>query len=420
MLSHQTHKISNMDVDVAIIGAGPSGAIAASLLRQQGHRVVVIENQHFPRFSIGESLLPCCMQFIEQAGMLEAVNNAGFQFKNGAAFSHQGRYTTFDFTDKFTPGPGTTFQVQRADFDKLLADTAISQGVEIRFGHQVDAIDLTHDPRLTVTNEQGSQYQVNAKFVLDASGFGRVLPRLLNLEQSSTLPPRSAIFTHIEDNISDPSFDRNKILISVHPKHKDIWYWLIPFSNNRCSIGVVAEPHLLQRLSGSLEQQLLAIINEEPVLQRLLTKANIVQPCATLKGYSANVTTLATNKFALLGNAGEFLDPVFSSGVTIAMQSASMAVACLHKQLNGQKIDWDSQYSEPLMQGVNTFRTYVQAWYDGRFQDVIFYQQANNTIKQMICSILAGYAWDMNNPFVKESERRLNTIVELCREPNVA
>ncbi|WP_350639805.1 tryptophan 7-halogenase, partial [Psychrobacter sp. CAL606-MNA-CIBAN-0158] len=87
------------------MGAGPSGAIAASLLRQQGHQVIVIEKQHFPRFSIGESLLPCCMQFLEQAGMLEAVNQAGFQFKNGAAFRHQGRYTTFDFNDKFTPGP---------------------------------------------------------------------------------------------------------------------------------------------------------------------------------------------------------------------------------------------------------------------------------------------------------------------------
>jgi hypothetical protein len=99
-----------------------------------------------------------------------------------------------------------------------------------------------------------------------------------------------------------------------------------------------------------------------------------------------------------------------------------MAVASLNKQLNGQTVDWDSEYSAPLMQGVNTFRTYVQAWYDGRFQDVIFYQQADNKIKQMICSILAGYAWDMSNPFVKESERRLNTIVELCQEPkpNVA
>jgi flavin-dependent dehydrogenase len=422
MLSSQTHTVSNMDVDVVIIGAGPSGTIAASLLRQQGHHVVVIEKQHFPRFSIGESLLPCCMQFLEQAGMLEAVNKAGFQFKNGAAFRHQDRYTTFDFSDKFTPGPGSTFQVQRADFDKLLADTAIEHGVEIRFGHQVDALDVTESPRLTVTNEQGLQYQLNAKFVLDASGFGRVLPRLLHLEQPSNLPTRSAIFTHIEDNISDVSFDRNKILISVHPQHKDIWYWLIPFSHNRCSIGVVAEPHLLQHLSGSLEQQLLAVINEEPELQRLLAGANIIQPCASLKGYSANVTTLATSKFALLGNAGEFLDPVFSSGVTIAMQSASMAAACLNKQLNGQTINWESQYSAPLMQGVNTFRTYVQAWYDGRFQDVIFYQQANSSIKQMICSILAGYAWDMSNPFVKESERRLNTIVELCQEqqPDVA
>ncbi|WP_282109171.1 NAD(P)/FAD-dependent oxidoreductase [Shewanella algicola] len=420
MQSNQTSTVNNMDVDVAIIGAGPSGVIAASLLRQQGHKVVVVEKQQFPRFSIGESLLPCCMQFIEQAGMLDAVNQAGFQFKNGAAFRHQGRYTTFDFTDKFTPGPGTTFQVQRGQFDKLLADTAISQGVDIRFGHQVDSVDISNEPTLQITDEQGHPYQINAKFIVDASGFGRVLPRLLDLERPSNLPSRSAIFTHIEDNISDSEFDRNKILISVHPEHKDIWYWLIPFSNNRCSIGVVGEPHLLAHLTGSLEQQLLAIIAQEPDLKRLLANAKVVQPCATLQGYSANVTTLATNKFALLGNAGEFLDPVFSSGVTIAMQSAVMACATLDKQLKGETVDWQADYAEPLMLGVNTFRTYVQAWYDGRFQDVIFYQQANNNIKQMICSILAGYAWDTKNPFVKESERRLNTIVELCRELDVA
>ncbi|PIW61559.1 NAD(P)/FAD-dependent oxidoreductase [Shewanella sp. CG12_big_fil_rev_8_21_14_0_65_47_15] len=408
---------NSLDVDVAIIGAGPSGAIAASLLHQQGKRVLVLEKQHFPRFSIGESLLPCCMQFIEEAGMLETLNAAGFQHKNGAAFRRNGTYTTFDFTDKFTPGPGTTFQVQRASFDKLLADTAQSQGVDIRYGETVEAIDLTENPRLTVHNEQGELYQINAQYVLDASGFGRVLPRLLNLESPSCLPPRSAIFTHVEDNISDANFDRNKILISVHPEHKDIWYWLIPFSNGRCSLGVVAEPQLLARLQGSLEQQLMSIVNEEPGLKALLAKAKVVQECATLKGYSANVSRLATDKFALLGNAGEFLDPVFSSGVTIAMQSASMAAKCLTKQLNGEAVDWQADYSTPLMQGVNAFRTYVQAWYDGRFQDVIFYEAPNERIKQMICSILAGYAWDTNNPFVKDSERRLNMIVELCRNP---
>ncbi|MCP3128826.1 NAD(P)/FAD-dependent oxidoreductase [Shewanella sp. KJ2020] len=419
-MSTPAHALSAMPnslaVDVAIIGAGPSGAIAASLLHQQGKRVLVLEKQHFPRFSIGESLLPCCMQFIEEAGMLEALNAAGFQHKNGAAFRRNGTYTTFDFTDKFTPGPGTTFQVQRANFDKLLADTAASFGVEIRYGETVEAIDLSANPRLSVRNEQGELYQVEAQYVLDASGFGRVLPRLLGLETPSSLPTRSAIFTHVEDNISDPSFDRNKILISVHPEHKDIWYWLIPFSNGRCSLGVVAEPQLLARLQGSLEQQLMSIVNEEPGLKALLANAKVVQECATLKGYSANVSRLATDKFALLGNAGEFLDPVFSSGVTIAMQSASMAAKCVTKQLNGEAVDWQADYSAPLMQGVNTFRTYVQAWYDGRFQDVIFYEEPNERIKQMICSILAGYAWDLNNPFVKDSERRLNMIVELCQQ----
>ena len=414
----------DINIDVVIIGAGPSGAIAASLLHQQGKQVLVLEKQHFPRFSIGESLLPYCMQFIEQAGMLEAVEQAGFQFKNGAAFRHNGTYTTFDFTEKFTQGPGTTFQVQRGQFDKLLADTAVSQGVEIRYGHQVNDIDLGQNASstsiLTVTDEHDSVYRVTAKYVLDASGFGRVLPRLLHLEKPSNLPARSAIFTHIEDNITDASFDREKILISVHPSQKDIWYWLIPFSDGRCSVGVVAEPHLIEHCQGDLEEQLWQLLNEEPGLKALLSNAKVLQPCASLKGYSANVSTLATSQFALLGNAGEFLDPVFSSGVTIAMQSASMAVETLIKQLDGNEVDWQQDYAEPLMQGVNTFRTYVQAWYDGRFQDVIFYDDPNPTIKQMICSILAGYAWDTNNPFVKDSERRLNMIVDLCRDHNKA
>ncbi|KIO37935.1 NAD(P)/FAD-dependent oxidoreductase [Shewanella sp. cp20] len=410
--------------DVIVIGAGPSGSVAASLLHQQGKRVLVIEKQHFPRFSIGESLLPCCMQVIEEANMLEAVNQAGYQFKNGAAFNANGRSTYFDFTDKFTPGPGTTFQVERGDFDKLLADTAESQGVEIRYGQRVDAVDLSQQPRLTISDEQGQSYALSADYLLDASGFGRVLPRLLDLERPSNLPSRTAIFTHIQDNIDsvdmgDYQIDRNKILISVHPDNRDIWYWLIPFSNGRCSLGVVGEPHLLGEDSDlettNLETILMRLVREEPRLKQLLSRAEIVRTPAKLEGYSANVSTLANDKFALLGNAGEFLDPVFSSGVTIAMQSASIAAKCVVKQLNGQAVDWQTEYAQPLMRGVDTFRTYVQAWYDGRFQDVIFYQDPNPKIKQMICSILAGYAWDESNPFVAESERRLNMVVELCR-----
>lgn len=408
------------DVDVVIIGAGPSGSIAASLLHQQGKRVVVIEKQHFPRFSIGESLLPCCMQLIEEANMLDAVNAGGFQFKNGAAFRYQDQYTQFDFTDKFTPGPGTTFQVERASFDKLLADTATEQGVEIRYGQTVESVDLNTTPKLTVKDETGKLYTIAAKYLLDASGFGRVLPRLLNLEKPSSLANRSAVFTHIQDNIGDKKiagkpFDRNKILVSVHPKNKDIWYWLIPLSDNKCSLGVVGEPHLLSDTDHNLPDRLMAMVKQEPSLNYLLADAEMLRDCALLSGYSANVSTLATDKFALLGNAGEFLDPVFSSGVTIAMQSASMAAKCVVKQLNGTQVDWEKEYCAPLMRGVNTFRTYVEAWYDGRFQDVIFYQDPDNKIKQMICSILAGYAWDETNPFVNDSHKRLNLIVELCK-----
>ncbi|WP_299008563.1 NAD(P)/FAD-dependent oxidoreductase [uncultured Shewanella sp.] len=412
-LAFSFHSIPT-DLDVVIIGAGPSGSIAASLLHQQGKKVLVLEKQFFPRFSIGESLLPCCMEIIKEAKMLDAVNNAGFQFKNGAAFQYGEHYTTFDFNDKYTPGPGTTFQVERAQFDKLLADTAQNQGVDIRFGHTVEQIDLSEDPCLQVRNEHDEVYEIKAKYVLDASGFGRVLPKLLDLESPSSLPTRSAIFTHIEDNITDTDFDRNKILISVNPNDPSIWYWLIPFANGRSSIGVVGEPDKLMLQGHDLKTQLESMIAQEPSLHRLLAKANIIKECRELKGYSANVSTLATDKFALLGNAGEFLDPVFSSGVTIAMQSASLAVKTLIKQLNGHTVNWQQDYSAPLMQGVDTFRTYVQAWYDARFQQVIFHQGSNPKIKSMICSILAGYAWDMNNPYVSQSERRLNTLVELC------
>lgn len=415
-------------VDVAIIGAGPSGSIAASLLHAQGKKVLVLEKQHFPRFSIGESLLPCCMQVIDEANMLEAVNQAGFQFKNGAAFRYQDKYTTFDFTDKFSQGPGTTFQVERANFDKLLADEAVKQGVQIRYGHRVDSIDLSAEPSLEVSNDKGQKQTVKAKFVLDASGFGRVLPRLLDLEKPSTLPTRSAVFNHIRDKITDPNFDRNKILISVHPDNQDIWYWLIPFSDGRCSVGVVGEPEQLTSLSGygnngfsteignsDLDSILKTMINQEPGLQKLLANSELINESALLKGYSANVKTLATDKFALLGNAGEFLDPVFSSGVTIAMQSASIAAHTLLKQLDGEQVDWQQDYAQPLMKGVDTFRTYVEAWYDCSFQEAIFFDRPDPKIKQMISSILAGYAWDENNPFVSESKRRLNMVVELCR-----
>ena len=400
---------------VVVIGAGPSGAIAAALLKRKGHDVLMIERQHFPRFSIGESLLSHCLDFVEEAGMLEAVNAAGFQLKNGAAFAWGEQYSAFDFGETFSNGKPTTFQVQRADFDKLLADQAALQGVDVRYGEAIVSVDFTlPKPQLDVLREDGSQYRVEADFVLDASGYGRVLPRLLDLEAPSDFPVRQAVFTHVEDHIDNPAFEREKILITTHPIHRDIWFWTIPFSNGRCSVGVVAAAEHFEGRMENLDECLRGFIAETPSLAGVLNNAVWDTPARTIGGYSANVKTLHGPGFALLGNAAEFLDPVFSSGVTIAMRSASMAAGVLHRQLQGENVDWQTEFAIPLKRGVDTFRCYVEGWYAGTFQDVIYHEGGSPDIRRMISSILAGYAWDERNPFVAEPKRRLRMLSELC------
>ncbi len=401
--------------NVVVIGAGPAGAIAATLLKRKGHDVLIIERQLFPRFSIGESLLSHCLDFVEEAGMLDAVKAAGFQKKNGAAFAWRDQYSAFDFGDTFSQGQPSTFQVQRGTFDKLLADQAELQGVEIRYQEEIIAGDFESlRPVLSVRREDGSEYQLQAQFVLDASGYGRVLPRLLDLEAPSNFPVRKAVFTHIEDHIDPANFDREKILVSIHPVHRDVWFWSIPFSDGRCSQGVVADAQRFEGKPEDLDACLREFIDETPHLKALLKDAVWDTPARTIGGYSANVKTLYGPNFALLGNAAEFLDPVFSSGVTIAMRSASMAAKVLDRQLQGEAVDWEAEFSKPLKRGVDTFRAYVEGWYEGTFQDVIFYQDGTEEIRRMICAILAGYAWDERNPFVSESRRRLRMLSEIC------
>jgi flavin-dependent dehydrogenase len=411
---------NGIQTDILIIGAGPSGAVAAGILCRGDtpREVLVLERGTFPRFSIGESLLPQSMAYFEEAGMLPAIVEAGFQYKNGAQFSWDGQFSSFDFREKFSEGWGTTYQVQRADFDSVLIKEAEKQGAQVRFKQEV--IDYSYNAstkKCTVTvqdHENNAQYQVEANFVLDASGFARVLPRLLDLEVPSDFPVRQAIFTHVDDNIPPNTFDRNKILITVHPKHVDVWFWLIPFSNGRCSLGVVAEQAFLDTVPGESADKLKFLVGEDAYLAQLLGNAGWPNPIQAITGYSANVKSLIGDGYALLGNAGEFLDPVFSSGITIAVKSSSLACGCLKREAAGEAVDWAEDYERALKVGVNAFRTYVEAWYDGDFQKVVFSKSHNEDVRRMISSILAGYAWDVSNPFVEKSKRRLNLIRELC------
>ncbi|MBF7687798.1 NAD(P)/FAD-dependent oxidoreductase [Acinetobacter rathckeae] len=412
--------------DIIIIGAGPSGSSAAALLRKKGYAVTILERQHFPRFSIGESLLPQSMVFLEEAGLLdivrENVDKFAFQYKNGASFLRGKQTSFYDFREKFTAGPGTTWQVRRANFDHLLAQGAQALGADIRFGHEVLNVDVesTH-PILTIQTEQQETYQIQAKFLLDASGFGRVLPKLLDLESPSNFPVRRALFTHVEDGIVDQAFDREKILITVHEKDHRAWYWTIPFADGRSSFGVVAEQDFFDKYGfedSTPEALLKRILADDPALSGVLKHAKFDIPVRTLVGYAADVKHLAQHNYALLGNAGEFLDPVFSSGVTIALKSASLAVPLVERVLQGETVDWFEEYEKPLRQGIDVFRAYVEAWYTGEFQDVVFstYQKKNIQIQNMISSLLAGYAWDTKNPIHSNAKRRLSAIAEYCRE----
>lgn len=401
--------------DVAIIGAGPSGAAAAALLNKQGYQVIVIEKSYFPRFSIGESLLPQCMHFLEEAGLLTAVEQAGFQVKNGAAFSRNQEYDYFDFRQKFTSGHGTTFQVRRDKFDKLLIDQAEAQGATVVYGHTVTGFETQTDAvELTIEDAASTEYQLKADFVLDASGFGRVLPRLLNLDKPSEFVSRRSIFTHVEDRIDNQFFDREKILISVHPENSQIWYWLIPFSDGRSSVGVVAPPEVLETMTGSDLDKLQTLVGNADFKANVLKNAVYDNDAGSIQGYACDVTRLYGERFALLGNAGEFLDPVFSSGVTIALKSAVLAAHVVDKHLSGQTPDWEAEFVKPLQTGINTFRNFVTGWYDGRLQEVIFSAEKNPAVSEMISSVLAGYAWDTDNPFVSNPSR-LTTLAELCR-----
>ncbi len=409
-----THSSTRTTVDVVIIGAGPAGAVAAALLRKVGRSVVVLERQHFPRFSIGESLLPQSMAYLEEAGMLQAVVEAGFQYKNGAHFIYRDKSSAFDFRDKHSPGWGTTYQVERAVFDDILIRCAAQQGADVRFGHTVRAVQTGAMPLVDVVDEADHAYQIEARFVFDASGFGRVLPRLLNLEAPTRMPTRAAIFTHVQDGIPAGMTDRNKICVATHPEHRDVWFWMIPLAGGRSSVGCVAEASFLDVPEAARDAKLRALIQQEPTLNRLIGSAPFLMPVRHIGGYAANVERLHGPGYALLGNAGEFLDPVFSSGVTIALRSAHLAVQTLNRQLDGEQVDWSADYDVPLRKGIDTFRAFVERWYSGALQDIIFYPEQAPSIRRMISAVLAGYAWDESNPYVADPVRRLNALHEVC------
>jgi flavin-dependent dehydrogenase len=402
------------DCDVLIIGAGPAGSLAAALLHREGFRLLVVEKQTFPRFVIGESMLPSSMGLLEQAGLLDPIEKQGFMRKYGAVFYRGNQTCNFDFANQSSAGFKYTFQVTRADFDKTLADAVAARGVEIRYGHGVTSVAFgDSNATVTVADPEGKQRNVTARFVLDCSGYGRVLPRLLKLEEPSTFPPRESLFAHVIGDNRPDGREEGKIWVCIHPG--GAWIWIIPFSNGKSSVGVVGDPEFFKGFPEEPESRLREIIMSDPNAAARLRGMKLVFPPQRIAGYACSVKSVYGPQFALVGNATEFLDPVFSSGVALALESAQRAAQVLTRHLHGKAVDWQQEYAEHIKQGINTFRSYVSAWYDDKLPQIFFAPQRDPEIMKQICSVLAGYVWDKSNPYVTQADRALSLLARISR-----
>lgn len=406
--------MSTLNTDIVVIGAGPSGAVAAAYLNKQGHQVLVLEKQVFPRFVIGESLLPHCMDQLDEVGFLPALTAHGFQKKTGAAFYRDDRRCDFFFSEQFTKGWSWTWQVQRKDFDNILIQEAAKQGVTVEFQAEVTAVNCSANIQtVSYKDKAGVEHTVTAKYVVDASGYGRVLPRLFDLDKPSAFPARGSVFAHVEEPVRSDMANNNIFIHSFN--NNKAWMWAIPFSNGTTSVGIVGEKEYVETMAANGGAKYKEFIATTPELKGRFTNNKLVFEPRSILGYSVGVKQMYGEGYVMCGNSTEFLDPVFSSGVTLATSSGMMAAKLVHKQLTGETVDWAVDYEKKMQHGINVFRSYVEAWYNGDLQTIFFADKLEQNIKDQICSVLAGYVWDETNPFVKKHDKLIKTLASVVK-----
>ncbi len=312
--------------DVAVIGGGPAGSTAAILLAKRGFHVLALEKAHHPRFHIGESLLPMNLPVFERLGVLDKVRALGV-FKPGADFEadNERGYNTYAFSRAIGKSPPHAYQVWRQDFDKMLFDHAHECGADTREGHEVDQVEQSgpRETRLAVRTDAGRSYTIQARYVVDASGRDAFLSAKKKLRRKNGQHQSAAIFGHYQGAARRVGEDAGNISIY---SFEHGWMWMIPLPDGVMSVGAVCRPDYLKQRKGRTVEFLEDTLRLSPALWRRLESARLIGGEVRVTGnYSYDSKQMGGPGWVLVGDAFAFLDPVFSSGVYLAMSGAEQA-----------------------------------------------------------------------------------------------
>jgi flavin-dependent dehydrogenase len=322
---------SNPDLttDVLVIGGGPGGSTAATMLARKGHQVVLMERARFPRDHIGESLLPSSMPVLEELGVLPALQQAGFLLKWGATMVW-GRETTpwswyFRETNRKYPH---TYQVWRPHFDQLLLDNSRAHGVEVREGHTVREVVFEDGRALGVrfTSDDGAERVAHARFIVDASGQSALLGRQLDLRRWDPSFQNLAVYGYFAGAERLPAPDETNLLVESYPHG---WFWNIPLHNDWMSVGAVVDSQTGQEgmRHSSPQRFLIDQITQAPYTRQMLREAHLAYGPFVLKDWSYVSDEVVGDGYILVGDAACFVDPLFSSGVHLALMAGVLAAA---------------------------------------------------------------------------------------------
>ena len=380
--------------DVAIVGGGPAGSTAATLLARAGRRVIVFEREKFPRFHIGESLLPFSMKAFQRMDLLGKFERAGFLRKYGGEFfsacGEEG--VKFYFKDAYRSQTDHSFQVTRADFDKLLLDHARENGAEIHEETAVEQFDFDDSGVKLQWKDASSgaaSGEVRAHYFIDASGRNSVLGSKFNLKKTYRHLQKLSIFAHYDGMTRAEGIDGT---LTTLVRGIDRWFWIIPLTPTRTSVGVVLDSDTFKSSRKTAEEFLEHAIAEQPILTQRMTHAHRASPVHLASDFSYRNRQLYGQRWLLAGDAAGFIDPVFSSGVFLAVFSGELAADALDAVLTdaGKAKKLFPIYQRKVNRAMDVYLRFINAWYTKEFIEVFSSPRQMLDLPPAVNAVLGG------------------------------